>query len=271
MQVQATSDPNLLLDDLFDEVAHKAVVGAIQPILGVPRGQTIQIVRAFDDFVAKPMGTKLKKLRGRELVKRNAMIYTARGVRDVEEWVNRVLEDKETSSIEGHIGTFVEEVARIVSGGTKPGSGVDLQLERDGVVALYAIQNAPNTKNSGGRRADVESLKRAARPLRASRRHVDMNIAVAFGRGKTTALRSDPDVTVLASDDFWEAVSGHRDFGARLLKASMALSVLVKKRAADEVGRLKEEARALFSDEEGGLNLDALSAPSARALAQRRS
>ena len=257
-------EQNLLLDDLFDEVAQRAVVGAIQPILGVTRGQAVQIVRAFDDFVAKPMGTKLKKLRGRDLATRSAMIYTARGVRDVDEWVDRVLEDRETSAIEGHIGTFVEEVARIVSGGTKPGSGVDLQLERHGAVALYAIQNAPNTKNAGGRRADVDSLKRAARPLRAARRVVDMNIAVAFGRGKTTALRSDPDVTVLASDDFWETVSGHRDFGARLLKASMALSVLVKKRAAEEVARLKEEARALFSDEDGGLNLDALTTPSAR-------
>jgi hypothetical protein len=46
----------------------------------------------------------------------------------------------ETSALEGHIGTFMEEVARIVSGGVKPGSGVDLQLEHGGEdVSLYAI------------------------------------------------------------------------------------------------------------------------------------
>ena len=48
--------------------------------------------------------------------------------------------------------TFLEEVARIISGGIKPGSGVDLQLEdEDGVVHLYAIQASSNTKTSGGR------------------------------------------------------------------------------------------------------------------------
>src|SRR5581483_5467706 len=203
-----------------------------------PRRRRSAIVHAFDELVAKPMGQKLKKMSGRDLAKRSPMIYAARGIKDVEEWVDRVLEDMETSAIEGHIGTFVEEVARIVSGGTKPGSGVD---------SLYAIQSADNTKNAGGRRADVESLKRAARPLRAARRHVDMKIGIAFGRARTGSYRADPDVKVLSSEDFWEEVSGQRDFGARLLGASMALSVLVKKRATDEVARLKGEARALFA------------------------
>src|SRR5581483_3334393 len=212
-----------------------------------PRRRRSAIVHAFDELVAKPMGQKLKKMSGRDLAKRSPMIYAARGIKDVEEWVDRVLEDMETPAIEGHIGTFVEEVARIVSGGTKPGSGVDLQLEPSGVVSLYAIQSADNTKNAGGRRADVESLKRAARPLRAARRHVDMKIGIAFGRARTGSYRADPDVKVLSSEDFWEEVSGQRDFGARLLGASMALSVLVKKRATDEVARLKGEARALFA------------------------
>jgi hypothetical protein len=255
-------DENVLLDDLLDEVARRAVVAAIQPILGVTEAQSLSIVRAFDDFVAKPMALKLKKLRGRDLAKRSPMIYTARGIKDVDEWVERVIEDMETSALEGHIGTFVEEVARIVSGGVKPGSGVDLQLERgDDDVPLYAIQSAPNTKNSGGRRIDVESLRRAARPLRAARRHVEMNIAVAFGREKTCPLRSAQDVTYLGSADFWEEVSGQRDFGARLLKASMALSVMVKKRAGDEVVRLKEDAGALFADEDGDLKPEALTTP----------
>ena len=96
----------------------------------------------------------LAKLNGRDLAKRNPMIYTVRGVETVEEWADQVLADKETSAIEGHIGTWLEDVARLVSGGIKPGSGVDLQLtDVEGVVQLYAIQSAPNTKNSGGRRA----------------------------------------------------------------------------------------------------------------------
>jgi len=132
------------------------------------------------------------------------MIYTVRGIESVEEWADLVLADRETSAIEGHIGTFLEEVARILSGGIKPGSGVDLQLEdAEGVIQLDAIQASPNTKNAGGRKADVDSLKRAARPLRAHRQQVGMNIAVLGGRSKTAAMRSEPDVLVLSSDEFW--------------------------------------------------------------------
>lgn len=72
-----------------------------------------------------------------------------------------MLADKETSAVEAHIGTWLEEVARIVSGGIKPGSGVDLHVQGvDGVVQLYAIQSAPNTKNAGGRKSDIEALRR---------------------------------------------------------------------------------------------------------------
>jgi len=80
------------------------------------------------------------------------MVYTIRGTITVDEWVDRAFADWETSAIEGHIGTWMEEVARIVSGGVKPGSGVDLQIERRGtppVTELYAIQAAPKHKERG--------------------------------------------------------------------------------------------------------------------------
>jgi hypothetical protein len=224
--------------------------------------QAEQIVTAFDEFVAQPLEANLKKLQGRDLAKRNPMIYTIRGARTVEDWVERVLADKETSAIEAHLGTFLEEVARIVSGGVKPGSGVDLQLEdEDGVVHLYAIQVSSNTKNAGGRKTDVEALKRAARPLRASKRFVEMNIAVLGGRAKTRPMPSEPDITLLGSDEFWTRITGIPDFRARLLKVSVILAPLVKTRAADEVIRIKEEAVALYGDSDGGLNLDAVATP----------
>jgi hypothetical protein len=131
-------------------------------------------------------------LHGRDLAKRNRMIYTVRDTDSAEEWAERVLADKETSAIEAH-STWLEELARIVSGGIKPGSGVDLQTQdADGVVQLYAIQSAANTKNAGGRKSDIESLRRGARPLRGHRQRVELNIAMLGGRGKTSSVRAQP-------------------------------------------------------------------------------
>ena len=121
------------------------------------------------------------------------MIYTLRGTTTVDEWVQRALDDWETSAIEGHIGMWMEEVARIVSGGFKPGSGVDLQVETPGdppVVALYAIQSASNTKSAGGSRSDVEALRRSASVLRASRRVVELYVGVLHGRVQRRWSRS---------------------------------------------------------------------------------
>lgn len=248
-----------LVEDLLAQIPRTAIVDAVHAALGLPRRQAEQIVKAFDEFVAQPLVANLAKLHGRDLAKRSPMIYTVRGVETVEEWADQVLADKETSAIEAHIGTWQEEVARLLSGGIKPGSGVDLQLnDRDEVVELYAIQSAPNTKNSGSRASDIAALKRSAKPLRAHKQRVELYVAVLNGQAKTGVVRDHSDVTVLSSDAFWERVSGIRDFRARLLRATTVLAWLVKRRSKDETARIKQEAVELFGDEDGKLDLEAL-------------
>jgi hypothetical protein len=141
---------------------------------------------------------------------------------------------------------------------------VDLQLDQAGVVELYAIQSAPNTKSSGGRRSDVNALRAGAAAIRASKRPVEMFIAVLSGRRKSQPLTQDPNVIVLASDEFWERVSGISDFRARLLKASAILSGLIVARASSEVARIRAEAHAVFGDASGNLDLAKLADPPAR-------
>jgi hypothetical protein len=259
-----------LLDDVIAPLPRVAVGPAVEEILGVSSQQAREIVEAFDLFVAQPLESNLKKLAGRDLAKRNPLVYTIRGTTSVDAWVAHVLADKETSALENYTGTFLEEVVRIVSGGVKPGSGVDLQVVRpDGVVDLYAIQTSPTTKNSGGRRTDIESLKRSAKPLRAARRHVDLYVGVLVGQRRTVTVRAEPGVTVLSSAAFWERMTAIPDFYARLLRASVELRSLVRKRSADEVARIASEARALYGLRDGALNLNALATPPIRRRAKR--
>lgn len=243
---------------------HGALATQVQRILGVPFPQAEEIVETFDKIVAQPLQRNLSTKKGRELAKRNPMIYTVRGVTTVSKWVEAALQDWETSAIEGHLGTWLEEVARIVSGGTKPGSGVDLQIERLGpprVTELYAIQAAPNTKSAGGSRSDIDSLRRAAGAIRAGQRHVEQYIAVMHGRAASAPLSTDPHITKLGSDDFWSRISGIDDFRERLLKATIILATLVSGRATPEVARIQAEAAAIYGDANGNLRLDVLANP----------
>lgn len=241
-----------------------SLIQRVQEVLGIDPPAAAALVEHFDTIVARPLQANLSTKRGLHLAKRNPMIYTIRGTTTVDEWVRRTLEDWETSAVEGHIGTWLEEVARIVSGGIKPGSGVDLQIERGGsppVTELYAIQAAPNTKSAGGSRSDIEALRRAAGSLRAAHRHVELYVGVLHGRSQSAPLRSDPSITKLGSDAFWEKVSGVSDFRARLLTASTVLASLVTGRASAEVARIAAEARAIFGDAAGNLRLDVLANP----------
>ena len=94
--------------------------------------------------------------------------------------------------------------------------------------------------------------------LRAGKRHVELNIAVLSGRARSAPLKADTNITVLGSDEFWKKVSGIPDFRARLIRATLILSALVKGRVDDEVTRIKADAMNLFGDPEGNLDLDLL-------------
>jgi hypothetical protein len=249
---------------LLAPLSRARIVDELQLVLGVTKDQAIAIVQAFATFVSTPLEANFKKLTGRDLAKRNPMIYTARGTMSVDGWIDSVLADKETSAIESHIGTWMEEVARVVSGGIKPGSGVDLQVDEDGTVQLYALQTSPSTKNAGSRKSDVESLKRGARPLRAARRHVELNVGVMHGQNRTSAVQAEPDIRVLASDEFWHRVSGIPDFRTRLLRATVVLAELTRKQSADEVARIRAEARAIYDGGDGFLDMNALANPPKR-------
>jgi Type II restriction endonuclease EcoO109I len=246
-----------------------ALVPQVAATLGISPTTAKEIVAAFERHVAEPLRENLAGLDAYKLAKRNPMIYTARGATTVNQWVDRRLDDWETSAIEGHLGTWQEEVARIVSGGVKPGSGVDLQLRRAGVEELYAIQSAPNTKSAGGRRSDVQALRAGAAALRASKRPVELNIAVLSGQRKTRPLTQDPNVMVLASDEFWHRMSGISDFRARLIRVTALLSGLVTARAASEVTRIRTEAHKIFGDASGNLDLAKLTDPPSRPRRRR--
>ncbi len=146
------------------------------------------IVVAFERFVAEPLEQNLERVNAHTLAKRNPMIYTARGATTIDQWVDRDLEDRETSAIEGHLGTWQERwLVSFARHQTRKQRRSPAR--RSGVVELYAIQSARNTKSSGGRRSDVDALRRAAGAIRASRRRVDPYIAVLSGRRVSRALR----------------------------------------------------------------------------------
>jgi hypothetical protein len=141
--------------------------------------------------------------------------------------------------------------------------------ESDGVISLYAIQTAPNTKNASGRKNDIEALHAGAAILRAQRKHVDLYIATLHGRRSSGPHPKDSAIRMIGSDDFWFRMSGIDDFRARLVQASTILAELIAERSANDVDRIRAEAEALYDDGDGGLKMEALINPPAKVRVAR--
>lgn len=72
-----------MVGDLIAPLPRSAMVPAVQAVLGVTKEKAERIVERFDELVSTPLENNLKKLSGRDLAKRNPMIYLSRGVHTV--------------------------------------------------------------------------------------------------------------------------------------------------------------------------------------------
>ena len=250
-----------MVDELRADLTAK-----VAALLKVDDDKARRIVEAFDTQIARPIEGKFAQLQPHDLTKRNPYFYAVLGIASVEGWVERALADLETSAVESHVGKWLEDVARIVSGGFKPGSGVDVQRQiDDNTVELYSLQMAANTKSAGGSQQEISNLQRAAAPLRThGGMRVTTIVGVMFGRKASGSPKADPNILKPSSNELWERLTGQQNFVPRLLGVARLLSALVSARAHDEAERLKLEAVRSFAAADGTLDLGKLIEPPPR-------
>lgn len=237
-------------------VSSDSLVQPIADTLEIDLSRARRVIEAFERFVAVPLAERIQSIPPKEIAARNPFVYAALGASSLADWVDRVVADKLTSTAEGFVGNFLEEVARILCDGTKVGSGVDLQRDlSDEDTEIFAIQSTTNTKNAGGRRSDLQGLDKAAGVLRAQRRHVTKFVAYLFGRQRTTQIG---DVTHLSSEDFWLRISGQEAFLPKLLQACVVLSPLYLERLTVREGVLKEQVASAYGDGSGRIRYESL-------------
>lgn len=240
--------------DAGDQDALDSVVSDVAGVLRVESVDARRVVVAFQEFVVEPIERKLRDLRPSDVGRKNPFVYAALGVTTTSDLTQRAAVDITSSSIEGLVGNWLEEVAVIVSGGFKPGGGADLQVDRGGeakLVDLYSIQSTTNTKNSKGRKGDEEALKKSADVLRAQRRTVDLFVGYLFGRQNTTTLRG---VTHLSSREFWDRITGQQGFLERFYLAMPVLAPLLAGRLNSDWAALTEAVGEQFGDPDGNLD-----------------
>ena len=225
-----------------------AIATRIDGIISVGIERSLKVVEEFEVTFTTPIIEKLSNLKMREIVRRkNPYLYRASGVSTCEELVNRAFTEYTSTLGENYFGSFFESVARIISGGVKPASGgeIDLDVRRDNDAYLYTIKSGPGGYNSSIEAKARLDLGHAEQRLRQDRVTTYKKMAYAYGRRKTSFKDG---IEKLASKDFWHELSGDEEFYLKLLDVCAELTPLFEADTNAPYQMLLNEAHELFCE-----------------------
>jgi hypothetical protein len=120
-----------------------------------------------------------------------------------------------SSSEEGLFGAFLEGLATFIAGKTlggkkTPGSGIDLDFEKDGVVYLVSIKSSLNWGNSSQYAALKSQFKKAVQILKQSRSIKAVQPVLASCYGKRRAVNNGEYLRI-CGQEFWYFISGNKN------------------------------------------------------------
>lgn len=231
-------------------VDKQAIANRINRIIGIGTEDSLKIVDEFEITFTKPITEKLSTLKMRDIVRRkNPYLYRASGVSTCEELVKRAFTEYTSTLGENYFGSFFESVARIVSGGIKPASGgeIDLEVRKDNDAYVYTIKSGPGGYNSSIEAKARLDLGHAERRLRQDRVTTHKKMAYAYGR-RITSFKDG--VEKLASREFWSELSGDKDFYIKFLDVCAELTPLFEADADAPYQLLLNEAHELFCEDD---------------------
>jgi len=216
--------------------------------LGTDPARSRDIVNAFETFFVARLLAKLSSVSLKEFIKtKNPYLYRASGISKCNDLVDRAFRDYISASVETYFGPVFEAVARLMSGGTKPAGGgeIDLDIRYNGHADLFVMKSGPKGFNKSSRKRAHDELAAAAGKLAHDGTSVRKFIAYAYGRKRTTR---QGDVIHLASRDFWERITGDNAFYSRMLDACGAMAPLYAADLDAPRVRLLQEAHSLLCD-----------------------
>lgn len=161
---------------------------------------------------------KLKKI----LSRKNPYLFRAKNIRTAEELVKSFLDAHLSSQEESLFGTVLESLAIFIASkcfnGRKSSSpGIDLVLEREGIVYLVSIKSGPHWGNASQIAKMRDHFKQAKKIMgtNALKQNVVCVNGCCYGR---TAKADQGDYLKLCGKDFWELISGSSTLYLEIIK-----------------------------------------------------
>ena len=208
----------------------------------------------------------LEKLQLSDLLLKNPYLFRSKNLVCAGDLVKSLLDAYLSSQEETLFGDFLEGlaiyVAESVLGGMKSGAtGIDLEFVKDGARYIVSIKSGPNWGNSSQvakMQSDFTTATRVIRQGNAATNVIAVN-GCCYGRD------ANPDkgnYFKYCGQDFWELISGDREFYTRIVEP---LGHDAKRRNKDFAGqygavanRFTQQFIALFCGDTGAIDWDKL-------------
>ena len=159
---------------------------------------------------------RVKKIKLKEVLqKKNPYLFKAKNILTAQRLIESLLQAYLSSSEEELFGGFLEELAIFIAGKTldgrkSPGTGIDLEFTKDGVVYLVSIKSGVNWGNSSQYAALRDRFKKAVQVLKQSKsvKSVQPVLACCYGKRKTA---NNGEYLRICGQEFWYFISGNKN------------------------------------------------------------
>jgi hypothetical protein len=179
------------------------------------------IEATIPDFHAARLES-LKELELRELLRtKNPYLYRAKNILLASELIQGFLQARLSSQEEAIFGTFLERLAIFVAekvwGGRKSAiKGIDLELEKDGVLHIITIKSGPDWGNDSQIGKMRDYFRSAARTLQTNSQKRPLVCINGCCYGRTTK-ENKGDYFKLCGQSFWDFLSNDPELYRRII------------------------------------------------------
>lgn len=166
---------------------------------------------------------KVKKIKLREILqKKNPYLFKAKNILTAQRLIESLLQAYLSSSEEEFFGEFLEELSifiasKTLNGRKSPGSGIDLEFTRDGIIYLVSIKSGVNWGNSSQYAALRDKFKKAVQVLKQSKsvNAVQPVLASCYGKRKTA---NNGEYLRICGQEFWYFISGNKNLYCEIIE-----------------------------------------------------
>lgn len=197
---------------------------------------------------------RVKKIKLREVLqKKNPYLFKAKNILTAQRLIESLLQAYLSSSEEELFGDFLEELAifvasKTLNGRKSPGSGIDLEFTKDGVIYLVSIKSGVNWGNSSQYAALRDKFKKAVQVLKQSKsvKAVQPVLASCYGKRKTV---NNGEYLRICGQEFWYFISGNPQLYTDIIEPLGHQAKQRNQRYEEELAVVINKFTAEFSNE----------------------